>query len=276
MFLLGCEKTEIAQYDKMGSPPAAAAPQREEVNASLVEVLPEDQSTPKRIDTISKKIIKNGTLDLQVANIKNSQAKVSENIKKFGAYVQQEEFNNSEVEERLFMTIRVPHKNFDSMMNSFSSGDIGNVLSKTVSTDDVTEDYTDTAIRLANKKIYLDKYRDLLTKAANTKDMLEIQEKIRGLEEEIESAEGKLRYIDDRVNYSTLRLNLIKEKPRESLTSKIGFGSRFMDSIAQGWNSFVSFLLGAISFWPFFILIPAAIFAWRKFKNRKRNKNNEL
>lgn len=261
-----------------------------EANASPMEIIQEDAKTmdyqaappmekpinpekPNKIDTISKKLIKNGTLDLQVANIKNAQSKISENIKRFGAYVQNEEFSNIEVEERLFLTIRVPHKNFEPMMNSFSDGTVGSVLSKSVETDDVTEDYTDTAIRLANKNIYLEKYRDLLKRAASTKDMLEIQEKIRLLEEEIESAEGKLRFIDDRVNYSTLRLTLIKEKPRESVTSKIGFGSRFVDSVAQGWNSFVSFILGLVSFWPFFLAISLLILLWRKWRNRKKNKS---
>ena len=108
----------------------------------------------------------------------------------------------------------------------------------------------------------------MLKNAASTKDMLEIQENIRALEDEIDVAEGRLRFIDDRVNYSTLELLLFKEKARSSATSKIGFGSRFGDSIAEGWNSFVSFLLGLISFWPFFIIIPLLIFAWKKWRRK--------
>ncbi|WP_288375727.1 DUF4349 domain-containing protein, partial [uncultured Chryseobacterium sp.] len=135
---------------------------------------------------------------------------------------------------------------------------------------DVTEEYTDTAIKLANKKIYLEKYRDMLKSAATTKDMLEIQENIRELEDEIDVAEGRLRFIDDRVNYSTLNLYLYKEKVRSSTTSKIGFGSRFMDSLTEGWNSFVSFLLGMVSLWPFFLLIPVIIVLWRKWKSKKK------
>lgn len=228
--------------------------------------------TQKKTDTISKKIIKNGEMRIQVGDIKKTQNQINEIIKKNNAYIQKEEFQNTDMDDNLTLIIRVPHKNFDALINSFSDG-VGTVLSKNISSNDVTEEYTDVAIKLANKKIYLEKYRDMLKKAATTKDMLEIQENIRELEDEIDVAEGRLRFIDDCVNYSTLNLNIYKEKVRSSTTSKIGFGSRFIDSLTEGWNSFVSFLLGMVSLWPFFLLIPVIIFLWRKWKSGKKNKN---
>ncbi|ROI04678.1 MULTISPECIES: DUF4349 domain-containing protein [unclassified Chryseobacterium] len=272
LFLINCSKSD-----------------KQVANASLLEVIPEEQApappssisekllpddktsthSQAKTDTISRKIIKNGDMRIQVSDIKKSQILINEILKSNNAYIQKEEFQNSDINENLELTIRVPHKNFDSLINSFSNG-IGSVLSKNISSDDVTEEYTDVSIKLANKKIYLEKYRDMLKSAATTKDMLEIQEKIRALEDEIDVAEGRLRFIDDRVKYSTLNLSLYKEKIRSSATSKIGFGSRFIDSITEGWNSFVSFLLGLISLWPFFLLIPVIVFLWRKWKRRKK------
>lgn len=272
LILIHCNKSDgVAQH---------------EAKADLVEVLQEDkainlpenrppaqeqprENTSKKTDTISKKIIKNGDMRVQVGDIKKSQDQVNEILKKNNAYIQTEEFRNSDADENLDLTIRVPHKNFDALINSFTNG-IGSVLSKNISSEDVTEEYTDVSIKLANKRIYLEKYRDLLKRASNTKDMLEIQEKIRGLEDEIDVAEGKLRFIDDRVNYSTLNLSLYKEKVRSSATSQIGFGNRFGDSLTQGWNSFISFILGLISFWPFFLAIPLIIYLWRKWKGRRK------
>lgn len=218
-----------------------------------------------KTDTISKKIIKNGNLRIQVGDIKKAQNQVADILKKNNAYIQTEQFQNTDTDDNLDLVIRVPHKNFDALINSFSDG-VGSVLSKNISSDDVTEEYTDVSIKLANKRIYLEKYRDMLRSASTTKDMIEIQEKIRELEDEIDVSEGRLRFIDDRVNYSTLNLGLYKEKVRSSATSKIGFGSRFGDSVTEGWNSFVSFLLGIISFWPFLLLIPILIYLWRKWR----------
>ncbi|AZB07930.1 DUF4349 domain-containing protein [Chryseobacterium sp. G0162] len=253
--------TEIIMEDEAPRPPSSLSE----------KLLPDNKSSTSaeiKTDTISRKIIKNGNMRIQVGEIKKAQTLVNDILKKNNAYIQKEEFQNTDMNETMNLTIRVPHKNFDALINSFSDG-VGSVLSKNISSDDVTEEYTDVSIKLANKKIYLEKYRDMLKSAKTTKDMLEIQEKIRILEDEIDVAEGRLRFIDDRVNYSTLNLSLYKEKVRSSATSKIGFGSRFVDSLTEGWNSFVAFLLGIISFWPFFLLIPLVIFLWKKWKKRK-------
>lgn len=228
-----------------------------------------ENKSEKGTDIISKKVIKNGNLTIQVGDVKKAQNQTTEILNKNQAYIQKEEFRNTDTDENLNLVIRVPHKNFDALINSFSDG-MGSVLSKNISSDDVTEEYTDVSIKLANKKIYLEKYRDMLKSASTTKDILEIQENIRELEDEIDVSEGRLRFIDDRVNYSTLNLSLYKEKVRSSATSKIGFGSRFGDSITEGWNSFVSFVLGIISFWPFFLLIPLIVFLWRKWRSRRK------
>jgi hypothetical protein len=281
LILINCNKSEnlakekvhsnlvdVVQEDKMISVDSAAVsyaaqPSQEPISENKI------QSSTQKIDTISKKIIKNGDMRIQVGDIKKSQNQINEIIKNNKAYIQKEEFQNTDTDENLYITIRVPHKNFDTLVNSFSDG-VGSVLSKNISSDDVTEEYTDVSIKLANKKIYLEKYRDMLKSAATTKDMLEIQENIRELEDEIDVSEGRLRFIDDRVNYSTLNLSLYKEKVRSSATSKIGFGSRFRDSVTEGWNSFVAFFLGIISLWPFFLLIPVFILLWRKWRGRKK------
>lgn len=230
---------------------------------------PQPSIAPKKLDTIAKKVIKNGNMRIQVGDIKKAQNQVADILKKNEAYIQNEQFQNTDLDDNLDLVIRIPHKNFDALINSFSEG-VGSVLSKNISSDDVTEEYTDVSVKLANKKIYLEKYRDMLRSASTTKDMIEIQETIRELEDEIDVAEGRLRFIDDRVNYSTLNLSLYKEKVRSSATSKIGFGSRFADSVTEGWNSFVSFLLGIISFWPFLLLIPILIYLWRKWRTGRK------
>ncbi len=267
---MSCSKKDHLEVDLA----VANAPMEMRMPSTNEQPLQEKQKTTQiRADSIAKKIIKNGSMKIQVGDLNKSRSKIEEQLQKLGAYVQDEEFNNSDDSDNLYLTIRVPHRNFDLLVHSFTDG-IGSVLSKSIKSDDVTEEYTDVSIKLANKKLYLEKYRELLRRAASTKDMLEIQEKIRGLEEEIDVSEGRLRYIDDNVNYSTLELYLVREKARDTITSRIGFGNRFADSIAQGWNTFVGFMLGLVALWPFFLLIPVIIFIFRKWKSRKKFKKD--
>lgn len=278
LLLFNCNKSEaiadesvstmVALEDDVVAVDSAAASYAPVSSDKTIENSEPNSETQKNA-IITKKVIKNGQMDVQVDDIKKTQKQVDEILKANKAYIQSENFNNSDTGDRLQLSIRVPHQNFDAVINSFSNG-MGSVLSKNISSDDVTEEYTNVSIKLANKKIYLEKYRDMLKSASTTKDMLEIQENIRALEDEIDVSEGRLRFIDDRVNYSTLDLNLFKEKVRSSTTSNIGFSSRFGDSLTEGWNSFVAFFLGLISLWPFLLLIPVVIFIWKKWRSRRK------
>lgn len=288
--LLNCNKDKsLAKADlmvvseKSANYNAPPPPPKQEASYAAIEVVDSaaaivdadvrlpDKTKPENQTGISKKIIKNGDMMMDVGDIKSAQEKVQGLVKSNKGYIQNENYSNNERETTVSMEIRIPNQNFDQLVNSFSDG-IGSITQKNIRVEDVTEEYTDVSIKLENKKIYLEKYRDLLKRSASTKDLLEIQENIRGLEDEIDVSEGRLRYIDDQVNYSTLNLTLTKEKPRNTVTSKIGFGSRLVDSIANGWNIFVNFLLEIVSLWPFVFMIPIIIFTWRKWRKRKSKK----
>lgn len=250
------------------------------VDAAMIDFLPEAKAVDLANDitsiptdsatiNINKKIIKSANLNIEVSNIEKAKQSIQESLKKNKAYIQSETFNSQHDRDVVSIFIKVPNENFDALINSFSTG-LGDLISKNVKSDDVTEEYTDVSIRLKNKMAFLEKYRDLLKQTSSTKDILEIQEKIRGLEEEIDSAEGRLKFIDDRVKYSTIDMTIAKIKPQNSVTSKIGFGTKFVDSISQGWNNFVDFVLGLVSYWPFLLIIPAFIFLWKKWKARRK------
>ncbi|MFP3596727.1 DUF4349 domain-containing protein [Chryseobacterium sp. SIMBA_029] len=270
---VNADLVEVLQEDKAFETPPPP-PQESPVNKNTMAYMPAkvDQQEPEpSVEPISKKIIKNGEISIQVGDVKKAQQQVGDILKKNKAYIQKEDYQNTDTAEKISLVIRAPHQEFDGLINSFSDG-IGSVTSKNISTNDVTEEYTDVSIRLANKNIYLEKYRNMLKTAATTKDILEIQENIRELEDEIDTSEGRLRFIDDRVDFSTLHLDLYKEKVRSSATSKIGFGSRFADSLTEGWNTFVGFSLGLIALWPFLLIIPLIIFLWKKWRSRRKNK----
>ncbi|WP_100077682.1 DUF4349 domain-containing protein [Chryseobacterium camelliae] len=271
-FVNSTPETAVAQNEMPPPPPMEKTSQDKAVSSAVSNAANNEQKSRTPVETVSKKIIKNGEMRIQVTDIRKAQDQVNAIIQKNKAYIQKEEFRNTDTDEILNIMVRVPHQGFDALVNSFSDG-VGAVLSKNISSDDVTEEYTDVSIKLANKRIYLEKYRDMLKSAKTTKDMLEIQENIRELEDEIDVSEGKLRFIDDRVNYSTLDLSLYKEKVRTSATSNIGFGSRFGDSLTEGWNTFVSFFLGLISLWPFLLLVPVFVVLLKRWRRRKTNKS---
>lgn len=110
-----------------------------------------------------------------------------------------------------------------------------------------------------------------MKKANSVKEILEIEEKIRGLEEEIESTTGKLKYLTDLVDYSTLDLSISKQKDfKYNPAKRDRFSERLKQSLSKGWYGFVDFLLFAIKIWPFWIITALILYFWKKYKMRKK------
>jgi len=235
--------------------------------------LADENSPVNNQSIINKKIIRSGNISIQSDNVQKSRNELEIILKNTNSYVQNESFDNYPNRETFRLTIRVPNQNFDILLNSLNNKGIGTIRSKSISAKDVTEDYYDTEIRLKNKELYLAKYRDFLSQAKKVSDMLEIQEKIRNMEEEIESAKGKLRFIDDKVNFSTLEIYLYREKPNVTSSSEVGFFGRIWESIVNGWNILAGIFYVILSSWSIILII--CLITWRIIKFRKVRKNRK-
>lgn len=222
---------------------------------------------------IEKKIIKDGRVGLQVQDLNKTKLRVDSLVKKYDGYYANESFNNTDWESAYTLKIRIPAVSFETLITSIESGD-GEVEYKEIDARDVTDQFIDLETRLENKKSYLKRYKDLLNQAKSVKEILEIEEKIRGLEEEIESTTGRLKYLSDQVDYSTLDLRISKRKEFKYKPDKQdSFFERLKQSLSKGWYVFVDFILFAIRLWPFWIIVPFLVYLWRKFrKKRKCNK----
>lgn len=228
---------------------------------------PLDEFDQKVVD--KKKIIKDGRLELEVKNLEKAKHRIDSLVRVYEGYYSNENFNNTSREFVFELTVRVPSVNFEKLIGSIESGD-GEITSKEIEARDVTDQFIDLESRLENKKKYLERYRELLKEAKTVKDILEIEENIRGIEEEIESTQGRLKYLSDLVGYSTLRLRIFKEKDiRIEPEKRAKFFSRLKHSLSAGWIGFVDFLLSAIALWPFFIAIAALVLILKKGRKKK-------
>ena len=73
---------------------------------------------------------------------------------------------------------------------------------------DVTEEYTDVVIRLKNKKEAEKRFLEILKQTKTIKEILDVEEHLREIREEIESKEGRLKFLNDQVSYSTINLSI--------------------------------------------------------------------
>lgn len=221
-------------------------------------------------EVIKKKIIKDGRLGLRVSKLEDTKFRIDTLIKNHGGYYANESFNNSDWESSFTLKIRIPSANFEKFISDIETGD-GEILYKEIDARDVTDQFIDLETRLENKRNYLIRYNDLLKKANSVKEILEIEEKIRGLEEEIESTTGRLKYLSDLVDYSTLDLTISKQKDfKYNPAKRDKFSERLKQSLSKGWFGFVDFLLYIIKIWPFWIIVALILYTWKKYKMTKK------
>ena len=225
------------------------------------------ESAGTQVKPANSKIIKDGRICLQVADIKKAKSAIDALVNTHEGYYESENFNNTTYYSVYDLKVRMPSDKFDAFVLGVESTN-GKITSKVVQTRDVTRQFIDLETRLENKQIYLKRYQDLLKQAKTINDILSIERSISALEEEIESTVKQLRYLSNQVDFSTLTLSV--EQEREYIEKSVSFFFQLKNSLVQGWSGFVSFLVFLIQFWPFLIAIGAGIYFWRRNRAKKR------
>ena len=186
-------------------------------------------------------------------NISDSKKRIDQLLKKLNAYYESEDLQNNEQSVAYNLKIRISSASFEQLITSLENGE-DKIEAKNLQARDVTEEYVDIETRLTTKRQYLQRYKQTLAKAATVKDILAIEENIRMLEEEIDSQQGRLKYLADQVAFSTLNINLYQEK--EYLQQpQSGFLTRTKVALNNGWQSIVDFVLWMLSIWPYLIIL---------------------
>lgn len=221
----------------------------------------------ENIDNVNKKIIKTGNISFETPDLENSKIALDKIIKNNKCYYSTESFSKSDFRNSYNLDIRIPSEKFDLVISEISKID-GFVTQQNISSNDVTSEYLDYEIRLANKTAYLEKFREILKQAKSIQDVLNVQDKIRVIEEELESVKGRLKYLSEQVAYSTLNLDIYQVVDSSHRADK-GFFERLWSSITNGWSGLTEFVLIFVMLWPFIIIGLVLFIIFYKWVRKK-------
>ncbi len=232
----------------------------------------QDLDKIEKTEVIKKKIIKDGRLGIDVKDLQKTKSGIDTLVRNIGGYYDKENLINNDYVTEYDLKIRIPADKFEILISKIEKGE--NIVSyKEIDARDVTDQFIDLETRLTNKQKYMTRYQELLKSAKSIKDILDLQEKIRVLEEEIESTTGRLKYMNDLVNYSTLELNISQKKDFKYTPEQRGNTvEKVKQSIIGGWYAFVDFLLFLLYNWAFLIIIAVAVYFWIKYRRKRKHK----
>lgn len=233
------------------------------VNMMNIE-MPENKSkeviNTKQSFNENQKLIKTGNITFPTNNLDKTKNETVSFIKSLGGYISND--SQQKLNDRIQQTliIRIPIKNFDNLVNKVIEI-AEDIDERNISIEDVSEDFYDTETRIKNKKSVEIKYLDLLKKANKIEDILSIEGKLGEIRNEVETAEGHLKSLKDKISYSTLNVVFYK-----SISTPYSFSFQFSDAVRSGWSNLLEVLLKIISFWPFLIIIGSSIFVFKKYR----------
>jgi hypothetical protein len=176
-----------------------------------------DGSTPSARPQVSvpidRKIVRNGSLDLEVSSLDKALAGIRAETEKAGGYITNESQRRDEYGARQgAITCRLPAGKLGAALVSFQA--LGRTESVNVQADDITEQYFNLEIRLRNQQRLEERLVKLLDKPGNkVVDLLEVEREVARVRGEIDELEGRRRFWDSQVSFSTLTVALREPRP---------------------------------------------------------------
>ncbi len=218
-----------------------------------------------------KKIIKTANLNMEVKDYNNFYSSMKEKIKTVGGYVAQEEQTQSDYKIENSIVIKVPVDQFDNAVAALTEN-VQRINEKKISSQDVTDEFVDTRSRIEAKKQVRQRYIDFLKDAKNMEDVLNVQSEINNVQEQIESATGRVNYLGHAAAYSTINLTYYQilnatAKDNDDNTSP-SFGEKFKTAFISGWNWITDVFFALLSVWPLLLGGAGGYFMVKKIRRR--------
>lgn len=238
------------------------------------------------------KLIKNVSLNVETKEFDVLMPALEGRVRELGGYIENlETYNGSRYSGNknnryANMTVRIPQNRLDDFVGSVS--DIGNVVRRSDSVNDVTMTYVDTESRRNALKTEYNRLLELMERAETLEEILTLEDRLTTLRYQLENLESQLRTMDNQVDYSTVHLTIsevqeltpVEEEEEEEETVWERISEGFTDSLNEVKENFTDFIVGFLSsvphllVWavPLLIVVLVAVGLVRS-KRKKRNKH---
>jgi len=219
-------------------------------------------------EDFEQKIIKESFLRFETQDLEKTYNQIKTFVIQNKGTIQDDRSNKSYNYITRSLTVRIPTTRFQQTIDSISKH-VSYFDTKQISAKDVTEEFVDLEARLKAKQTLEKRYLELLSKANNVKEILEIERELSNIREEIEAKQGRLKYLENRVSLSTINIEFYKLTSEKPITTS--YGTKMWNAIKSGFNGISLFFLGILHIWPF-ILLLVAIGLYIRYRIKKSKK----
>lgn len=185
-------------------PPPAPAGKAANTPTQPTNAQPQGQQGQQQQEpAVARRIFYSGSARLRVDRVEEQAEAIVALIKAEGGYVEQQSGN--------VLTLRVPVEKFRALFDQLLSR--GEVLSKNLSAQDITDAYTAVDMRVTSLKAMRDRLIQLLAKADSEEEKLALVQEIQRVTEELDQLEAQLRTLASLSSFSRITLELVPHEP---------------------------------------------------------------
>jgi hypothetical protein len=215
---------------------------------------------------IDQKLIYTAQVSLEVTDVPASVDNLKAIAAGKGGYVASSSFSTQYNDRRTAtVVLRAPAKEFESMLAGVK--EIGKVRSATTNGEDVTAEYTDLLAQKASYQNQIAQYNEIMKKSEKVEDIITVQEQIDRVQTSLDRLEGRMRYLNNRIDLSTITVNLAEKEPVGGQP-----GHSFISTINEGISGLVGMIdlliVALFTLLPLIIIGAAGygVYRWRQSK----------
>ena len=233
----GCGRETIGDEAMYGGPASSKLKMAssENMSAPMSEQAEQAESAPNLLIEEGRKKILRADITLEVSDLESTETALKLLVADFGGWIDR----SSLYENSISLTLRVPAEELDAFL--LMTGEMGEVISRSISANDVTDYYFDTKTRLETRKLLRDKYTEYLKSAKDMEDIITIERELNSTISEIESMEQTMRRLDGQISYSTVYF-YAELPPAEQVSGNIPSIAEGLKKLGYGFISLLYYI----------------------------------
>jgi hypothetical protein len=209
-----------------GAPAAEEAPAQEEAflagDAAPAEMEVENEAPLPGQPAFERLIIRTANLSLQVEDVAATEAAITARADELGGYVVSVETSGTDDNLSTSIQFRVPAEEFDTALAD-TEALAERILSRSISGDDVTEEFVDLDARLRNLEATEERLLTLLSQADTVEAALAVSSSLTEVQGQIEQVRGRMQYLQQSAALSTITVRLSVEPAPPPIVDEDGW-----------------------------------------------------
>ena len=169
-------------------------------------------------NTDTRKLIRTVDISLKTEAFDADVEGIQQLLSQYGGYIESMHQNGeagSYYGRSASLTMRVPSEHLDAFLTGLDG--FGRVTSRSETTEDMTEQYTDNEARIQTLRTKLERLNTLLSQAEDVSDMLEIESEIADTQYQLDRYESRQLNIDRKVDMSYVYVNVQETVVRDDV-----------------------------------------------------------